>query len=127
MGRCPFVQLRLIQRLRDIRDQIGRVFDANRQPDCGVENAFFCGTPSYQLEYRRAARRPLLVGYWRARLSGVHSVTPYPANSLTIPGSMDFGVLKSRYPSVPPRCFAMPRPKREDAERGFFEALRSSL
>src|SRR5258707_11603493 len=34
-------QLCLVQSLRDIRDQIGRVFDADRQPDGGVENAYF--------------------------------------------------------------------------------------
>ena len=35
------VQLCLVQSLRDVRDQIGRVFDADRQPDRGVENAYF--------------------------------------------------------------------------------------
>src|SRR4030088_1255129 len=30
-----------VQSLRDVRDQIGRVFDADRQPDRGVENAYF--------------------------------------------------------------------------------------
>src|ERR1700680_4575829 len=35
------VQLGLVQSLRDVRDQIGRVFDADRQPDRGVENAYF--------------------------------------------------------------------------------------
>src|SRR6266436_5869628 len=35
------VQLSVVQSLRDIRDQIGRVFDADRQPDRGVENAYF--------------------------------------------------------------------------------------
>src|ERR1700682_5749253 len=34
-------KLRLVQGLRDVRDQIGRVFDADRQPDRGVENAYF--------------------------------------------------------------------------------------
>ena len=34
-------QLCLVQSLRDISDQIGRVFDADRQPDRGVENAYF--------------------------------------------------------------------------------------
>src|SRR5467141_3601508 len=34
-------QLCLVQGLRDISDQIGRVFDADRQPDRGVENAYF--------------------------------------------------------------------------------------
>src|SRR6476660_10471455 len=47
-GRRPFVrclsqgvQLCLVQGLRDVGDQIGGVFDANRQPDRGVENAYF--------------------------------------------------------------------------------------
>lgn len=31
----------LIQSLGDVRDQIGRVFDADRQPDRGVENTYF--------------------------------------------------------------------------------------
>src|ERR1700732_3470053 len=35
------VQLCLVQSLRDVRDQIRRVFDADRQPDRGVENAHF--------------------------------------------------------------------------------------
>src|SRR4030081_341780 len=35
------VQLCLVQSLRDVRDQIGRVFDADRQPDRGVENSYF--------------------------------------------------------------------------------------
>ena len=35
------VQLCLVQSLRDVRDQIGRVFDADRQPDHGVENTYF--------------------------------------------------------------------------------------
>src|SRR6202011_4585670 len=35
------VQLCLVQSLRDVRDQIRRVFDADRQPDRGVENAYF--------------------------------------------------------------------------------------
>src|SRR5216684_5587682 len=35
------VQLCLVESLRDVRDQIGRVFDADRQPDRGVENAYF--------------------------------------------------------------------------------------
>src|ERR1700694_5946058 len=35
------VRLRLVQSLRDIRDQIGRVFDADRKPDRGVKNAYF--------------------------------------------------------------------------------------
>ena len=47
--RCRFLhslsrqglQLCHVQSLRDVRDQIERVFDADRQPDCGVENAYF--------------------------------------------------------------------------------------
>src|SRR5258708_37256444 len=35
------VQLSLVQSLRDVGDQIRRVFDADRQPDSGVENAYF--------------------------------------------------------------------------------------
>src|SRR2546430_8679354 len=35
------MQLSLVQGLRDVRDEIGRVFDADRQPDRGVENAYF--------------------------------------------------------------------------------------
>src|SRR3981189_3055937 len=35
------VQLCLVQSLRDVRGQIGRVFDTDRQPDRGVENAYF--------------------------------------------------------------------------------------
>src|SRR6266852_5387307 len=35
------VQLCLVESLRDVRDQIRRVFDADRQPDRGVENAYF--------------------------------------------------------------------------------------
>ena len=35
------VPLCLVQSLRDVRDQIGRVFDADRQPYRGVENAYF--------------------------------------------------------------------------------------
>src|SRR3981081_2411416 len=58
--------------------------------------------------------------YGRERTSGPHSVTPYPANSLTIPGSMDFAMLRSRDPSAPLRFVAMPRPKSDDAERGSF-------
>ena len=42
---CTFlmqgVQLCLVESLRDVRDQIGRVFDADRQPDRGVENTYF--------------------------------------------------------------------------------------
>lgn len=33
-------QSRRVQSLRDIRDQIGRMFDADRQADRGVENAY---------------------------------------------------------------------------------------
>src|SRR5882724_8099056 len=48
-GRCRLLhwlsrkeaRLCLVQSLRDISDQIGRVFDADRQPDRGVENAYF--------------------------------------------------------------------------------------
>ena len=39
-------QLCLVQSLRDISDQIGRVFDADRQPDRGVENAYFLANVS---------------------------------------------------------------------------------
>src|SRR6266853_1864838 len=35
------VRLCLVQSLRDVGDQIRRVFDADRQPDRGVENAYF--------------------------------------------------------------------------------------
>src|ERR1700674_2487011 len=35
------VQLGRVQSLRDVRDQIGRVFNADRQPDRGVENTYF--------------------------------------------------------------------------------------
>ena len=34
-------KLCLVQSLCEVRDQIGRVLDAGRQPDRGVENAFF--------------------------------------------------------------------------------------
>src|ERR1700730_13891106 len=36
----------LVPSLRDVRDQIGRVFDADRQPDRGVENAYFLADAS---------------------------------------------------------------------------------
>ena len=39
-GIAQGVQLCLVQSLRDISDQIGRVLDADRQPG-GVENAYF--------------------------------------------------------------------------------------
>src|SRR5882757_4448248 len=35
------VPLCLVQSLRDVRDQIGRMFDADRQPDRGVKYAYF--------------------------------------------------------------------------------------
>ncbi len=41
------LQLCLVQSLRDVRDQIGRVFDADRQPDRGVENAYFLADVSW--------------------------------------------------------------------------------
>ena len=34
-------QLGLVQSLRDVRDQIGPVFNADRQPDRRVENTYF--------------------------------------------------------------------------------------
>src|SRR3954447_22999565 len=40
-------RLCLVQSLRDVRDQIGRVFDADRQPDRGVENAYFLADVSW--------------------------------------------------------------------------------
>src|SRR5437879_3093400 len=41
------VQLCLVQSLRDVRDQIGRVFDADRQRDRGVENTYFLAAVSW--------------------------------------------------------------------------------
>src|SRR5258708_23429545 len=53
------VQLCLVQSLRDVRDQIRRVFDADRQPDRGVENAYFlaesAGTPEWVMLAGRLA------------------------------------------------------------------------
>src|SRR6266403_3116214 len=53
------VQLCIVQSLRDISDQIGRVFDADRQPDRGVENAYFladvAGTPEWVMLAGRLA------------------------------------------------------------------------
>ena len=40
-GHMQGLQLCRVQSLRDISDQIGRVLDADRQPDRGVENAYF--------------------------------------------------------------------------------------
>src|ERR1700722_14986087 len=40
-------QLRLIQSLCDVSDEIGWVFDANRQPDRGVENTDFLADVSW--------------------------------------------------------------------------------
>src|SRR6202166_32235 len=49
----------LVQSLGDVRDQIGRVFDADRQPDRGVENTYFwrmsAGTPEWVMLAGRLA------------------------------------------------------------------------
>ncbi len=50
-------QLCLVQSLRDIRDQIGRVFDADRQPDGGVENAYFLADVSRNAGVGHACRQ----------------------------------------------------------------------
>ena len=48
------VRLCLVQSLRDVRDQIGRVFDADRQPDRGIENAYFLADISRNAGVRHA-------------------------------------------------------------------------
>ena len=43
------MQLGLVQRLRDVRNQIGRVFYPDRKPDSRIENAYF-----FAVVYRNA-------------------------------------------------------------------------
>ena len=50
-------QLCLVQSLRDVRDQIGWVFDADRQPDRGVENTYFLAGVSRNAGVRHAGRQ----------------------------------------------------------------------
>ena len=50
-------QLRRVQGLRDIGDQIGRMLDADRQPDRGVEHADFLADVGWNAGMRHARRQ----------------------------------------------------------------------
>jgi hypothetical protein len=48
------VKLCLVQSLRDVRDQVGRVFNADRKPDRGVKNTYFLADLSRHAGVRHA-------------------------------------------------------------------------
>jgi hypothetical protein len=48
------LRLLRIQSLSDVRDQVGRVLDADRQPDCGVENPYFLADVGRHARVRHA-------------------------------------------------------------------------
>jgi hypothetical protein len=51
------VQLCRVQGLRDVRDQIARLFDADRQPDRAVENPYFLAEVSRNAGVGHACRQ----------------------------------------------------------------------